>query len=122
MERLYLPTQVVWCHHNFCLYSKRKRKQIKDFDPRPEECRGNAKQLLDTLLENVRGESLGVSLLFDEQCCHIGIVLLLKLVLCLDSVVNLTFNLMALRLSNFGAIIHTMLKFRVKWLWVTDHG
>ena len=36
---------------------------------------------------------------------HIGIVLLLKLVLCLDSVVNLTLNLMALRLSNFGAII-----------------
>ena len=55
--------------HNYQKPVKRKRKQIKD-DPRPEECRGNAKQLLDTLLENVRGESLGVSLLFDEQCCQ----------------------------------------------------
>ena len=56
--------------HDYQKPVKRKRKQIKDFDPRPEECRGNAKQLLDTLLENVRGESLGVSLLFDEQCCQ----------------------------------------------------
>ena len=52
--------------HDYQKPVKRKRKQIKDFDSRPEECRGNAKQLLDTLLENVRGESLGVSLLFDE--------------------------------------------------------
>ena len=34
------------------------------------ECRGNAKSLLPTLLESVRGESLGVSLLFDPQYCH----------------------------------------------------
>ena len=54
--------------HDYQKPVKRKRRQIKDFDPRPEEYRGNAKQLLGKLLENVRGESLGVSLLFDEQC------------------------------------------------------
>ena len=54
--------------HDYQKPIKRKRRQIKDFDPRPEEYRGNAKELLGKLLENVRGESLGVSLLFDEQC------------------------------------------------------
>ena len=54
--------------HDYQKPVKRKRRQIKDFDPRPEEYRGNAKQLLGKLLENVKGESLGVSLLFDEQC------------------------------------------------------
>ena len=56
--------------HDYQKPIKRRRKQIKDFDPRPEEYRGNAKQLLGALLENTRGESLGVSLLFDEQCCQ----------------------------------------------------
>ena len=56
--------------HDYQKPVKRKRRQIKDFDPRPEECRGNAKQLLGKLLENVRGKSLCVSLLFDEQCCQ----------------------------------------------------
>ena len=56
--------------HDYDRPIKRKRQQIKDFDPRPEECRGNVKQLLGTLLENVSGESFGVSLLFDEQCCQ----------------------------------------------------
>ena len=52
--------------HDYQKPVKRKKKQIKDFDPRPEEYRGDAKQLLGTFLKNVRGESLGVSLLFDE--------------------------------------------------------
>ena len=56
--------------HDYQKPVKRKRRLIKDFESRPEECRGNAKQLLGKLLENVRGESLGVSLLFDEQCCQ----------------------------------------------------
>ena len=34
------------------------------------ECRGNAKFLLPTLLDSGRGESLGVSVLFDPQYCH----------------------------------------------------
>ena len=53
---------------------KQKRKQIKDFDPRPEECRGNIKHLLGTLCENVKGESSGTSLLFDEQCCQLSLL------------------------------------------------
>ena len=56
--------------HDYQKPVKRKKKQIKDFDPRPEEYRGNAKQLLGTFLENVRGESLGVSLPFDKQYCQ----------------------------------------------------
>ena len=63
-------SNAVFEKHDYQKPVKRKRKQIKDFDPRPEECRGNAKQLVGTLLENVSGESLSVSLLFDEQCCQ----------------------------------------------------
>ena len=50
----------------------RRRKQTEEFDPRPDDCRGNAKQLLGTLLDNVRGESLGISLLFDERHSQSG--------------------------------------------------
>ena len=56
--------------HDFQKQRKRRISPTEDFDPRPVECRGNAKSLLPTLLESVRGESLGVSLLFDPQYCH----------------------------------------------------
>ena len=57
--------------HDFQKQRKRRISPTEDFDPRPVECRGNAKSLLPTLLESVRGESLGVSLLFDPQYCHL---------------------------------------------------
>lgn len=50
--------------------SSRKRKQTEYFDPRPEDYRGTAKSLLPDLLESVRGESLGISVLFDEKHCQ----------------------------------------------------
>ena len=43
---------------------------MEDFDLRPEGYRDNAKTLLPALLDSVRGESLGVSILFDEKYCQ----------------------------------------------------
>ena len=54
-------SDAVFEKHDYQKPVKRKRRQIKDFDPRPKECRGNAKQLLGKLLDNVRGESLGAN-------------------------------------------------------------
>ena len=49
----------------------RKRKHaiepLTDFDPRPEELRGNSKEQLTTYLNKVRGQGIGLSLLFDDQ-------------------------------------------------------
>ena len=56
--------------HDYHHQGKRKVAFTDDFDPRPSDCRGIASSLLPTLLECVRGESLGVSLLFDEHYCH----------------------------------------------------
>ena len=43
------------------------RKQIRDFDPRPEDYRGNAKSLLSALLDGVRDDSLDIYILFDDK-------------------------------------------------------
>ncbi len=54
-------------------YQKQKKRRIsitEDFDPRPIECRGTAQSLLPALLDSIRGESLGVSVLFDPKYCH----------------------------------------------------
>ena len=54
-------------------YQKEKKSRLsltKDFDPYPSECKGTAQNLLDSFLENVCGESLGVSVLFDPVYCH----------------------------------------------------
>ena len=56
--------------HDYRKQKKRRVSLTEDFDPRPVDCRGNATSLLPALLDSVRGESLGVSLLFDPQCCH----------------------------------------------------
>ena len=39
----------------------------EDFDPRPEEYRGTAKNHIPNLLKKVKGNHLGVSLLLDED-------------------------------------------------------
>jgi len=49
---------------------KRKLTLMEDFDPQPEDCRGTAASHLPTLLDSLHDESLGVSLLFDPQCCQ----------------------------------------------------
>lgn len=60
-------SEAVFEKHDYQKPEKRRKKQTEEFDPRPDDCRGNAKQLLITLLDNVRGESLGISLFFDER-------------------------------------------------------
>ena len=49
---------------------KRRVSLTEEFDPRPMEYRNTATSLLPALLDEVRGESLGVSLLFDPLYCH----------------------------------------------------
>ena len=63
-------SSVVFEKHNFQKQQKRKMAPTEDFDPRPLDCRGNVKTLLPALLESVRNESLGISLLLDPKCCH----------------------------------------------------
>ena len=41
---------------------------MEDFDPRPSELRGKAKDNLKVFLSKVQGQGLGVSLLFDKEC------------------------------------------------------
>ena len=61
---------VVFEKHDYRKQKKRKATVTEDFDPRPVECRGNAQALLGEFLENVRGESIGVSVMFDSKYCH----------------------------------------------------
>ena len=63
-------SEAVFQKHDYQRLTKRRRKQMEDFDPRPEGYRDNAKTLLPALLDSVRGESLGVSILFDEKYCQ----------------------------------------------------
>ena len=53
--------------HDYCKQKKRRVSLTEDFDPRPVDCRGSSASLLPALLDSIRGESLGVSLLFDPQ-------------------------------------------------------
>lgn len=56
--------------HDYRKQKKRKVSLMENFDPRPMECRNIATSLIPTLLDEVRGESLGVSVLFDPKYCH----------------------------------------------------
>ena len=49
---------------------KRKIQPVEDYDPRPPEFRGTPSDRLPALLEEIRGEHLCVSLLFDKKCRH----------------------------------------------------
>ena len=53
--------------HDYAKPVKKKIKQVENFDPRPESFRGTAKQGLPELLQKLKGEQLGVSLLLDSQ-------------------------------------------------------
>lgn len=53
--------------HDYRKEKKRKVVSTEDFDPRPAEFRGKAPVLLQEFLEKVRGQSLGVSVMFDPQ-------------------------------------------------------
>lgn len=56
--------------HDYHKQKKRKIDLVEEFDPRPVECRGTAATLLSAFLDTVRGESLGVSVLFDPTYRH----------------------------------------------------
>lgn len=52
------------------VYGRKRKHAVKplaDFDPRPEELRGNSKEQLMAYLDKVQGQGIGVSLLFDEH-------------------------------------------------------
>ena len=61
-------SEATFVKHDYANPVKRKIKSVEDFDPRPSEFRGSAASRLPELLENLRGEQLCVSLLFDSQC------------------------------------------------------
>ena len=54
--------------HDYSKPVKRKVKHVEDFDPRPVEFRGSAMSRLPKLLEDLKGEQLCMSLLFDRSC------------------------------------------------------
>ena len=53
--------------HDYHKQEKRKVSPTEDFDPRPAKYRGTAPNLLPALLDDVYGESLGISLLLDPK-------------------------------------------------------
>ena len=56
--------------HTYGKTKKRSVKSISDYDPRPEQFRGTAKQHLPVFLSKVRGEQLCISLLLDPSFCN----------------------------------------------------
>ena len=61
-------SEAVFQKHVYGRQRKRELKPIEDFDPRPLELRGKSMEHLKTYLSKVRGQGLGVSLLFGEEC------------------------------------------------------
>ena len=60
-------SETVFEKHDYSKPRKRKLQPIEDYDPRPPEFRGTASIRLP---EEIRGEQLCVSLLFDKNCRH----------------------------------------------------
>ena len=61
-------SEAVFQKHVYGRQRKRELKPTEDFDPRPIELCGKSNEHLKTLLGKVRGQGLGISLLFDEEC------------------------------------------------------
>ena len=61
-------SDAVFHKHVYGRQRKRELKPIEEFDPRPVDLRGKSKEHLKIFLDKVRGQGLGVSLLFDEAC------------------------------------------------------
>ena len=59
-------SEAVFEKHEYSKQTKRKIKLVEDYDPRPPQFQGTASDRLD----EIRGEQLCVSLLFDKKCCH----------------------------------------------------
>ena len=54
--------------HTFGKTKKRKYSLLEDFDPRPTQYRGTAKDHMPTLLNKIHDKSLCLSLLFNKSC------------------------------------------------------
>lgn len=63
-------SEAVFEKHEYSKQRKRKIQPVEDYDPRPPEFRGTASDRLPALLEEIRGEHLCISLLFDKKCRH----------------------------------------------------
>ena len=55
--------------HDYYKPDKKRPKLLSEYDPRPTEFRGTAKDRLPALLESIRGQQLCISLMLDEKCC-----------------------------------------------------
>lgn len=62
--------EVPFPKHVYGRERKRTVQPLEDFDPRPPEFRGTARDHLPGLLKKIRGEHLCISLLFDEHYRH----------------------------------------------------
>ena len=60
-------TEACFKKHVYGKAEKQTPTSLEDFDPRPIQYHGNAASLLPTLLNQVRGKGLCISLLFDED-------------------------------------------------------
>ena len=64
-------SEAVFVKHQYSKPKKRKIQSVEEFDPRPPEFRGTAsKRMPEPFLEEIRGDNLCVSLLFDRKCRH----------------------------------------------------
>ena len=65
-------SEAVFQKHTYGKESKRTYDSLEDFDPRPLEYRGTASTNLLQLLNDVRGQGLCLSLLFDPAMMKLG--------------------------------------------------
>lgn len=61
-------SEISFNKHVYGRQTKHTYQSLVNFDPRPEEFRGTAKEQLKGFLANVKGRGLGVSVLFDSDC------------------------------------------------------
>ena len=60
----------VFQKHDYNKPEKKQAKLLDDHDPRPSEYRGTASERLPSLLKNIKGQQLSISLMLDPDCCH----------------------------------------------------
>ena len=62
-------SDIVFEKHVHGKTKKHKYDRLQDFDPRPEKYHNTATKNLAALLDNLRGQGLCISLLFDSRSC-----------------------------------------------------
>lgn len=61
-------SEISFDKHVYGRQTKHTYQSLVDYNPRPAELRGTAKDQLKVFLANVKGKGLGVSVLFDPDC------------------------------------------------------